>query len=308
MIETEEKQSILLVDDAPLHLLALHDILHETYHVTIAKSGEEGLALALKENTDLILLDLVLPGMSGFDVLVKLKEEPKTKDIPVIILTGSDAPEDEIKGLDLGAVDYIKKPFISRVVKQRVGIHLKLLAQMRIIEQFSLTDGLTGISNRRSYDKAIRSEWSRAMREQTYLGKIMMDIDHFKIFNDTHGHLNGDYCLKVMARVLTEKTKRSNDHVFRWGGEEFAILLPSTNNEGVIAVAENIRKAIEETPIGLDNGEVVFVTASFGAGAVIPPHAESEETIQNFCAYIDRALYIAKEKGRNRVQGLLNNR
>jgi len=295
-----ERPCILLIDDAPMHLRALNEILTDEYDVLVAKSGESGLEMAQQRTVDLILLDLVLPGMSGFAVLSQLKLLAKTKNIPVIMITSSDSPDDELMGLSLGAVDYVRKPFVNQIVKARVAIHLKLISQMRIIERFSLTDGLTGLSNRRSFDTTIIAEWTRAQRDKKPISMLMMDIDHFKKFNDRYGHLNGDICLQEAARTLRLHIKRGSDYVFRWGGEEFAILLPNTDAAGAHLVAEELRKAIEKMPIELEE-ETVYVTASFGVGTAIPAQDDPDEACKDFHADVDRALYSAKQNGRNRV-------
>jgi len=301
MDEKQSKQRILIIDDSPIQAEALKSILSPRYILNVAKNGEEGLKFARKYNIDIILLDLVLPGMSGFEVLYQLKESEETKNIPVIFITGSDSDQDEIKGLALGAVDYVRKPFVDAVVKLRVEIHLKLISQMKIIERFSLTDGLTGVNNRRSFDQATKSEWSRSMRSKGWLGMIILDIDNFKRFNDSYGHLNGDMCLKTVAYVIRKAVLRKTDYVFRLGGEEFAVLMPGTNFEGTVTVAEKIRKKIAAAPVRCEN-ENAFVTVSIGAGAIIPSGQKNAESFEVFFAKLDKAMYRAKDKGRNRVE------
>jgi len=306
-----EQRSILVVDDTPMQLKALSKILSSDYDVIIAQSGEEGLKLAHENKVDLILLDLNMPDLSGFEVLSRLKESEKTKDIPVIFITGSDSYDDELEGLSLGAVDFIRKPFVGAIVNMRVGLHIqlleqntKLIQQMKIIEAHSLIDGLTGANNRRAFDRVIKNEWSRALREKEWLGMLFIDIDKFKVFNDTYGHLNGDNCLKAISAVMQQTIKRGGDYVFRWGGEEFAALLPNTSIEGVLNVAENLRSAIAATPIQCDD-EITFVTVSIGAGAIIPEGQEHIKGFEIFCTKLDKALYLAKENGRNRVEKVI---
>lgn len=295
---------ILLIDDYPVHLRTLSEILSEEQNeIVVAKSGELGLELAIKQDIDLILLDLMMPGMSGFDVLVKLKAAPETREIPVIIITGSDSTDDEIKGFDLGAVDYIKKPYVTQIVKQRVSIHLKMLAQMRLIQSFSLTDGLTGLNNRRSYDTAIKMEWTRAQRDKKPLAMLMLDIDNFKAFNDSYMHLNGDRCLQMVARIMRENIRRGGDFSYRWGGEEFAVLLPNTDAEGARLVAENIRTAIKKTPVMLEEGGEAYITVSIGVGVIIPRQDANDTDLRKFCGDVDRALFHAKSSGKDRVEG-----
>ena len=302
MEENNPKQCILIIDDDPIQLMVLGHILFPQYDVKMAKNGEIGLKLAKAHNIDLILLDLVMQGMSGFDVLALLKESDETKNIPVIFVTGSISNEDEAKCLALGAVDYIRKPFTEVVVSLRVKIHLQLIAQMRTIENLSLTDGLTGISNRRSFDQMIKSTWNHTRRAHESLSVLMLDIDKFKQFNDKYGHLNGDSCLKTVATTIQTSLDRKSDNVYRWGGEEFAVILPYTSIDGAILIAERIRENIAATPIELDNNETVYITISIGAGSIAPAHEDSDSALIDFWTNLDKALYRAKENGRNRVE------
>ena len=301
MNEENQKQCILVIDDDPMQLMILGHILSPHYDVKMTKSGEAGLKLAAKYNVDLILLDLVMQDMSGFDVLSLLKATEETKHIPVIFITGSVSNEDEAKGLALGAVDYIRKPFTEVVVGLRVKIHLQLITQMRTIENLSLTDGLTGIYNRRSFDQMIKSVWSHAKRADEFFSVLMLDIDKFKQFNDTHGHLNGDICLKTIATTIQKTLERKSDNVYRWGGEEFAVILPYTPIDGAMIIAERIREKLAATPIQIDN-EVVFVTVSIGAASISPSTANSDTAFVDFFTNLDKALYVAKQNGRNRVE------
>ena len=296
----ESKATILIVDDDPLMLSALTSILTSKYNVKAARSGEIGISMAQKHEIDMILLDVVMKSMSGYEVLAALKSDEKTKEIPVIFITGIAAAGDEAKALSSGAVDYIRKPIIAEVVTLRVGLHLQLIAQMRTIERFSLTDGLTGVSNRRCFDQQAESEWHRAARYGTWLSMLMLDIDRFKSFNDKYGHLNGDIALKTLASILTNSIQRGSDNVFRWGGEEFTVLLPETPLEGAAIVAEKIRKNVETTPV-VCGDELVKITVSIGLSSIQPLpgnyHADSEA----FYNVLDKALYKAKDTGRNRV-------
>ena len=281
-------------------LSALNLILSSKYTVKSARSGETGLLIAEKYDIELIILDLVMKGMSGYDVLATLKSNDKTKDIPVIFITSSEARGDEVRALTSGAVDYIKKPFVADIVTLRVGIHLKLLEQMRTIERFSLTDGLTGVNNRRYFEQQMQKEWVRASRNGTWLSLLMIDIDHFKKFNDTYGHLNGDIALKTMSQVLTSSVQRGSDYVFRWGGEEFAIILPDTPIEGTRLVGEKIRANVQSTPVICGN-DSINITVSLGASSIIPTPSNCPNTTTEFIGEVDKALYKAKSLGRNRV-------
>ena len=302
------RQCVLVIDDSPTDLRLLNKMLWEEYDVRVVNNGGDGIKFAQKHEVDLILLDLKMPDMSGFEVLRTLKSIKETEDIPVIIVSSSDADNIEEKVFSLGAVDFIRKPVTASVVKLRVSTHLKLRDYIKTIEKLTAIDELTGISNRRSFDRVIKSEWSRAMRKQEWLGMLILDIDMFKQFNDKYGHLSGDDCIKTIAGIMSRSIARGSDHVFRWGGEEFVAILPDTPIEGVRTVAERLRQEIADTSIHCD-GKAAAITASIGIGAVIPsvPSENPKDTsnvMENFFTRIDSALYRAKELGRNRVEAI----
>ncbi len=295
-----EEYKILIVDDSVMNLEVLSRILRpgadgggagNNYRVLIAKSGAAALEKATSEKPDLILMDIIMPGMNGFDVLHELKQSDITRHIPVIIITGLDGVADEERGFELGAVDYITKPFHTSLVRARVMTHLRIVEQMRIIERLSLTDTLTGLPNRRNFDNRLSVEWGRAIREGVALSMLMIDIDHFKRYNDTYGHQRGDIVLGVVAGAIQSHLKRAADLAARWGGEEFAVILPDTNAEGAQRVAEQIRRGIESSPLG--------VTVSVGGATMIPA---IENDADELLRQADAALYDAKESGRNRVE------
>ncbi|MCL2600261.1 MAG: diguanylate cyclase [Treponema sp.] len=297
------KQGILIIDDTPLQIRILSQILAPLYEVKIAKSGEKGLELARKHNVDLILLDIVMTGMSGFEVLAELKESSATKHIPVIFITSMDSSEGEVRGLSLGAVDYITKPFVDEIVRLRVGLHMQLISQMRTIERLGLFDSLTGVRNRHSFNSRMQSEWDAAIQNKTCMSMLMLDIDHFKAFNDKYGHLGGDLCLKAVAGIFKDTVTRGEDFVFRWGGEEFAILLPGFPLEDAAGVAENVRHNVESAMVSCGEGIIAKVTVSIGVGTVFP---QPGDRIEKFCDDTDKALYKAKQGGRNRVEAAAN--
>jgi diguanylate cyclase (GGDEF)-like protein len=294
----DRRNTILVIDDDPFMLAALTAMLQPFHEIMVSRSGEEGIELARITDVDLILLDIVMKGMSGHETMVALKSDPKTKNIPVIIITGLDKPDQEIKALNAGAVDFIVKPVQQEILRLRVTLHLKLINQMRIIEQFGQTDGLTGLNNRRFFDQMLESEWARCARNGVWLSKIMIDIDHFKAFNDEHGHHAGDQALKTVSSVLQSGVQRGSDTVFRWGGEEFAVLLPETPLEGAVAVAEKVRRLVGSTPIIWEN-KVLQVTISGGVSATLPTPEPDNRHMALFIKDADSALYRAKKEGRN---------
>ncbi|MDR0878998.1 MAG: diguanylate cyclase [Treponema sp.] len=294
-----EKYSILMVDDSSSNLESLSGILKNDYLIFKAKSGALALEIAAKELPDMILLDLIMPGIDGFEVLNKLKEDPYTRKIPVIFITGSENETDEERCFDLGAVDYIKKPFRAELIKARVRAHIGILGQLRASEQLGLTDPMTGLANRRSFDDRIKMEWYRAIRDKNTISFLMMDIDKFKSYNDTYGHPQGDELLKAAAKVFAEKARRPADLSIRLGGEEFGILLPNTSSEAAMVIAEEVRKGVKALRIPTaDNKVITTATISIGVISMVPAN---EDRMEDFIAQSDKNLYEAKEGGRNRI-------
>ena len=228
---------ILIVDDTPANIRILGDALHVEHEIIIATNGAEALRIAQTERPDIILLDIIMPGMDGYEVCRQLKEAQVTKNIPVIFITAKDEEEDEVKGLSLGAVDYISKPFSLPIVRMRVKNYLEMKRDRDMLESISMLDWLTGIANRRRFDEFMEIEWRSCARNSTPLSLIMIDIDYFKLYNDSHGHVMGDECLKKVARELNHSLRRPTDIVCRYGGEEFAAVMPETDTEGAVSVS-----------------------------------------------------------------------
>lgn len=291
---------ILAIDDSQLNILALVQILGEIYNVRCESDPVVGLAAVKAFKPDLILLDVVMPKLSGFEVIKLLKEDEETCDIPVVFLTGLSDRKNEQKGLSLGAVDYIIKPFDAHAVLLRVHTQFKIINLLRELYTLSMTDPLTGLGNRRHFNNILATEWKRSARSKTPLSFVISDIDHFKKFNDTYGHLSGDMVLRDVAHVVRESARRVTDHVARWGGEEFAIILPETDKNGAFFVAEKIRVEVEKAVFKIENDVEVSVTISMGVNTT-NVDLTSGFTIANFLTEADEALYRAKELGRNRV-------
>ena len=288
----KEKHNILIVDDSPANIQSLAAILKEDYKLKVATSGARALEiLEDKEKIDLILLDVIMPEMDGYTVLKKLKNNPKTKDIPVIFVTGNDSLEDEEKGLEAGVVDYITKPLHPAIVKARVKIHMTIKCQHDTLQYNALHDMLTGLYNRHHLNSEGTRKFSKALRQGTNFSIIMVDIDHFKNINDTHGHLAGDEVLKAVAKVLNH-SNRVEDFVARFGGEEFIILLEDCDCKDAEDKAESFRKHIEDLlPANIK------ITSSFGLVNISAKYNTLQEMIKD----ADIALYEAKENGRNKV-------
>lgn len=299
-MENKPKYKILIIEDGQLNQKILLDTLRDTYTVHAVERGAEALKTARKFRPHLILLDIILPDINGFDLLRELKETNDLHHIPVIIITELNNDIDEEKGLRLGAVDYIRKPFNRMLVKARVNTHIQIVAQLLTIEKLSFFDALTGLPNRRKFDYHMEYEWHRAIRKQTRIGLMMMDLDHFKNYNDTFGHTQGDAMLKAVAKVLNVTLGRSTDTPCRWGGEEFAVLIPETTAESLLLMAEKIRVGIEEIAVpNIHNGEATKMTVSLGVVSTVP---QKDEPLSAFIEKADRYLYRAKKAGRNRVQ------
>jgi diguanylate cyclase (GGDEF)-like protein len=298
-METNDRRRILVIDDEKTNLLILHRILSPEYVIFTAKSGSEGLKRAASERPDLILLDIIMPDISGFDVLKALKGDPDLKDIPIIIITGLDNEEDEEKGLLMGAVDYILKPFKNAIVLARVRTHIQIVQYIRMIEQLNRVDPLTGIPNRRYFDERMLIEWKRAIREKKPVSLIMIDVDKFKNYNDTYGHPQGDTLLQAISKLFVATARRPLDVAARLGGEEFGILLPDTPTDIANAMAEKVRAQVENTCIPLANGSsLTSTTISIGVTTLVPTE---QSKMEDFIAQADVNLYPAKKSGRNRV-------
>jgi len=289
--------TVLIVDDENINIGILAGVLSPMYNILIAKSGEAALELAEEHTPDLILLDVLMPGMSGFEVIERLKASDITRHIPIIFITGLSNNEDEERGFFLGAVDYIAKPFNKTIVKARVNTHIKIIDQMRTIERIALIDPLTKISNRRGFNKVVDNEWRKAIKNRTPISFIIIDADKFKNYNDTYGHPQGDVLLQTIANVFRNGAS-DPDYAARWGGEEFVMLMPGLNADEAEELANKVRKEVEALIIPTEDGEDTTITISIGLNSIIP---EDEKEIAEFINKADQALYRAKESGRNRV-------
>lgn len=297
------RQTVLIVDDMPSNIEILVGVLESDYEVIFATRGEEALKIAAAQNPDLILLDIVMPDMDGYEVCAKLKSNVKTQDIPVIFVTAKDQEEDESKGLNAGVIDYITKPIRPAIVKARVHNHLELKRYRDSLKTLSMIDGLTGIPNRRQFDEALESEWRRARRNQTSLAILMMDIDFFKAYNDHYGHLAGDDCLRQLARSLAEVMRRPADLVARYGGEEFVVLLPETKIEGAMEMAGRIQAKVKLLNIAHGHSSAADrVTLSIGVAASVPT---DKIMPLDLIKQADDCLYAAKQNGRNTIKSNL---
>lgn len=296
---------ILLIDDSRLIAHVAKTILAKRGHeVIVANDGLVGLEAAKSEQPDIILLDLIMPVMDGYQVCEHLKEEDSTKEIPVIMVTSKAEAADKVKGLEMGALDYVTKPFDEGELVARVNIHLRLKELYEILQEknrelqeLANRDGLTRLYNHRYFHEQMSKDFLRARRYHEYISCVLLDIDYFKKFNDTHGHQTGDVVLSALGRII-EDSVRDSDLAARYGGEEFALILYHTDEEAAFHVAERLRQMVEGYEIH-EKDKTLHITIS--AGIATFPHEriqDSKELIE--CA--DKALYRAKEKGRNRVE------
>lgn len=321
------KAKVLIVDDRPENLLVLESLIDEPdVELIKAESGNEALAKTLDHDLALVLLDVQMPGMDGYEVAELLRGNRLTKHIPIIFVTAKHKEQASIfKGYDSGAVDYLFKPLEPVVLKGKVSVFLELYRQKKELEDktveldrrladlqelkqllektneqlthLSQMDGLTGLLNRRSFDEIFREEWQRGCRTQQPLSLLMIDIDFFKAYNDTYGHTLGDEALKIVARTLVISAQRHVDKVARYGGEEFVIILPDTNQQGAEKMAEKICTDIRELNIEhIGSPGIKRVTISVGVSTTIPDKKiNSLQPID----IADSKLYKAKAAGRN---------
>lgn len=294
---------LLVVDDQPANVHALYQVLAADHQVLVATNGEQALQQCRDKQPDLVLLDVVMPGIDGYEVCRRLKADSATRDMPVIFVTGRSEAEDEAEGLEAGAVDFITKPIHAAVVRARVKTHLTLKYQSDLLRQLAFIDGLTGVFNRRCLDERLHAEWARAARQQQPLALVMIDIDAFKRYNDLQGHLAGDDCLRRVAQRLSSELIRPGDVMARYGGEEFACVLPDTGLAGALEVAQRLEQAVRALQIPHADSPVAgVVTISLGVAALRPaPGTE----VTALLSAADQQLFEAKRQGRGRVSHAL---
>ena len=309
--------SILLVDDDPAAILVMSHILGEFGNQRFATSGEVALRLAHEAPPDLILLDSEMPGMDGFATCAVLKANPAFADIPVIFVTSRKELSFEITGFSLGAVDFITKPVVAPLVLARVKAQLSIKAAVDQLRGFSAIDALTNVGNRRQFDKSFEQEWRRAWRGGGPLALLLIDVDHFKLYNDCYGHQAGDVCLQAIAAALKTCALRPADILARYGGEEFALILPQTSPKGATNVAHAMIAAINALAIphsasttaphvtisvGVAIYDDLFIGWSISSDAKIGVDIGGPTSAADLLFAADKALYRAKHGGRAQMQ------
>ena len=292
------KHSVLIVDDENINIDALTLMLSSEYTVYTANDGQSAIEEAEKHSPDIILLDILMPEMDGYAVIAALKSSKKTQNIPVIFITGLNSDDDEEKGLNLGAVDYITKPFSAANVQLRIKHQIETFDQLRSIEQLKMIDHLTNLPNRQSFETRLNNEWEKAIQEQIPISILFIDVDMFKDYNDNYGHAQGDIALQALATLITETLKSPGDFAARWGSDEFVTLLSNADMANALEKAEVLRSNVEKMEIPCVEGLGAKITVSIGVNTL--RHGE-DGTTDEFISGADLALYKAKETGRNRV-------
>lgn len=312
--------SVYIIDDAVDSRNLIRNILRvggydQIKEFASAIEAIEHIRTQLKQKTaveiDCILLDIMMPDMNGLEALKKLRKIPELTVVPILMITADTHDTSLQKAFDSGADDYVKKPFTKIELLSRIRSVLKrkellerqheiqhhLESSNQSLRKASILDPLTGIANRRRFDDVLATEWNRCMRTRHSLSLLMCDIDHFKNYNDTYGHVEGDNCLKAVAGCISNQVNRSGELVARFGGEEFAVILPNCSLEQSMALAENIRIAVEQTLIPVHHPDkTTSVTLSVGVACIIP---DTNFTSRQLIRTADKALYEAKSKGRN---------
>lgn len=293
------RPKLLIVDDQPTNIRVLHELFREDSDVFMATSGEQAITVCQAQQPDLILLDVVMEGMDGYEVCRRLKADPATQGIPIIFITAQQQESEELLGLELGAVDFISKPINPVIVRARVRTHLTLKLQSDLLRTMALMDGLTGVANRRKFDEDLSADWRQCFREQKPLSLILADVDFFKRYNDRYGHQAGDGCLRAVAQALAETVRRPYDLLARYGGEEFACVLPNTDLSGAVEIATRMQAGVRALDIEHSASDVDrVVTISLGVATLTP---SGDLDFQALIEAADKQLYEAKSAGRGRV-------
>ncbi len=292
---------LLIAEDEPNNIRILMGLFEDDFEVIIAMDGLQALGRAQSARPDLILLDVMMPGMDGYEVCRHLKADPDTADIPVIFLTGLGDERAETEGLNAGAVDYVTKPIKPLIVRKRVSNHIAFKKARDRLALLAVTDGMTGLANRRRFDEVLDIECRRLRRKTSgSLSVILLDVDHFKKYNDTYGHVAGDACLRAVADVVQVSACRATDLAARYGGEEFACVLPETLRAGAADLAERVRIGVAGLNIPHEASATAgFVTVSIGVATVTSECDQMD--IDTVVGTADTSLYLAKAGGRNRV-------
>lgn len=295
MPKNAEKARILIVDDEPINIHVLSNALNDTYNLFAVTSGREAIAFCMTHAPDLVLMDMDMPDINGVEACKTLKEKSETHDIPIVFVTGHGDSDAEDKCWEAGGVDFLTKPVNANTLNHRIKSHLALKELTDELRRMAYQDGLTQVSNRRYFDEYLLRQQKLSQRSGSFFALLMFDIDFFKSYNDHYGHLAGDDCLRLVAKVLKQSVERPGDFVARFGGEEFAVVLPETDIAGAILVATKLLANVRELGIKHKGSLFGVVTGSIGIAA----SDGSKKTLQELIDTADRRLYVAKTSGRD---------
>ncbi|MCR9300813.1 diguanylate cyclase [Vibrio fluvialis] len=295
---TEPRFTVLVVDDQATNIQLIYQLLKNEYDVLMATTGQQAIAVCREHKPDLILMDVLMPDINGWETCKILKRDPDIATIPVIFVTALTDQDDENACWDAGAVDFLQKPINANTLKHRVRAHLTLKHQSDLLRSLAYVDGLTGISSRRHFDQYMEAQMGHAFRKQESLGVLLIDIDFFKQYNDRYGHIAGDDCLRQVAQSLKQSCLRSADMVARYGGEEFVLVLPDTNERGLERIAQRIKQQLEQEAIVHIGSPTSLLTVSAGGAVYLP--GEQPDDAEAMLVLADTMLYKAKAEGRNR--------
>lgn len=295
MLKNAEKARILIVDDEPINIHVLSNTLTDTYNVFAVTSGREAITFCMTHAPDLVLMDMAMPDINGVEACKILKEKSETHDIPIVFVTGHGDSDAEDKCWEAGGVDFLTKPVNTNTLHHRIKSHLALKELTDELRRMAYQDGLTQVSNRRYFDEYLLRQQKLSQRSGSFFALLMFDIDFFKYYNDHYGHLAGDDCLRLVAKVLKQSVERPGDFVARFGGEEFAVVLPETDIAGATLVATKLLANVRELGIKHKGSPFGVVTGSIGIAA----SDGSKKTLQELIDTADRRLYLAKTNGRD---------
>ena len=294
--------NVLIVDDEPMSRMLLESILELVFTCATAESGEEAISYCEANLPDLVLLDMNMPDINGLDVCTALKASPETNHIPVIFVTSTMDIESENACWEVGASDFVMKPVNASTLTHRIKTHLQNKLRTEFLEMMTFHDQLTGLYNRTYLTKEIPLLIKQVARDKGTVGAIMIDIDYFKLFNDTYGHLEGDICLQKVAQIISDTVKRPKDAVIRFGGEEFLVVLPYIDHQGTKLVAHQLVQAVANARI--PHGKGIENRVSISAGfAVWKAMDVVEDDVAALIEDADISLFEAKELGRNQAKG-----
>lgn len=300
---TLPRSTLLVVDADTQQIAALRTMFSHEYNIEVVQDGKEAANTAFDRDIDLILCAVNSPNISGPELCALVKNNPITCHIPIILLADDASPEEEQMCLEIGAIDYIRRKALPQILHSRVRNHMILVEHQKMLEHVSSTDGLTGLANRMQLDTTLNRVWHAAIRAGHSIGLLMIDIDHFKFYNDEFGHIQGDECLKMVASTIAKCKCRDEDFAARYGGEEFVLLLPYTTLDGATKVAKQLLKNVRQLNIpAAARTEADRVTVSVGVAAMSPKF----DPVQNISPMelinqADMQLFKAKRSGRDRL-------